>query len=439
MTNFQLNLGLTKSQKVQYALIKKHQPSYILFPAGRRYGKTEFAVRWQSPKVFSIPTTEDSPHGWISPGFRQAKLGFYKYQRFLKKNRIPYKARIADVIIDLFGNPDYRIQFFSADKPELMEGFSLKSCVLEEAGILLKKREVWENTIQPMLIDHDAVTLGIGTPKGTGLYKEMYLKGKDPQNKDFLSLHATTYDNAISKGGFLKDAVIDRIVRNMHQRAVQQEIMAEFLDEGGTVFRGLTKVLYGGPFSMDSEGVILAKPYSSKLKYIGGLDIAKVNDWTVLAIGTQTEVHYIERFNQLDWHIIKDRIIRACKKYTCKVIMDSTGVGDPIYEDLRVAGLAITGYKYTHQSKQDLINKLIVAIENGEIKLPNWRVLIDEFDAFEYQVSPAGNIKMNAMVGFHDDIVNGVALWNWLRSVSMTDAQIDGIWLGDDIESSKNW
>jgi len=32
---------------------------------------------------------------------------------------------------------------------------------------------------------------------------------------------------------------------------------------------------------------------------------------------------------------------------------------------------------------EDLINKLIVAIENKEIILPNWRQLLDEFDNFE--------------------------------------------------------
>lgn len=439
MQKVKLNLTLTKKQKEIYAKIKESNAPYIIFPAGRRFGKTEIAVRIQAPKACKIITSEDSPHGWISPVFRQAKIGYGKYRRFLTQNKIPYKVNKTDLFIDIFGDSNHRVQFFSADRPELMEGLSLKTCVIEEAGILLKKREVWENTIQPMLIDHNAPTLFIGTPKGKGLYHELYLKGIDAQETDYISLHATSYDNTIENGGYLEKDVVDRVVRNLPEKAVQQEIYAEFIDDAGSVFRNVRSCVYGKAIEANRSGIVLAKPYSSKNKYIGGLDIAKVNDWNVLAIGTQKEVHYIERFNNLDWHIIKERIAIACKKYKCKLLMDSTGVGDPIYEDLRRMGVSVEGYKYTSQTKQDLINKLIVAFENKEILIPNWKTMIDELEVFEYDVTSSGNIRMNAPSGYHDDIVNSLALWNWLRSTVSTESQLDSIWIGDDIESARGW
>jgi hypothetical protein len=435
----QLQLGLSAKQKELNDKIKAIKPPYIVFPAGRRFGKTEFAVRWQCPKVLSIPTDEDSPHGWCSPTFRQAKLGFFKYRKFLRKNSIPFKAILTELYIDIFGSPNHRVQFFSTDRPELMEGFSFKSMVIEEAGIQLKKREIWENSIQPTLIDHNAPTLFTGTPKGKGIYHEMYLKGLDGQDKDYLSLHATSYDNCKDVGGFLERTVLDRIVRNLPERAIQQEIMAEFIDSGGMVFRNTKECIKGSAIQPDKAGVLLVKQRDLKKKYIAGLDLAKVNDWTVLTIGSvEGEVYYIERFNQLDWSVQKQRIIKACKEWHCKLVMDSTGVGDPIYEDVRKNGIGVEPYQFTSTSKKQLIDRLIVSIENKKIILPNWDALIHEFDAYEYEITSAGNVRTNAPSGFHDDIVISVALWNWQVNNGVSSGEIiSRISLGADTQSSR--
>jgi hypothetical protein len=50
-----------------------------------------------------------------------------------------------------------------------------------------------------------------------------------------------------------------------------------------------------------------------------------------------------DRFNQIDWTFQKARITALAERYRAKIIMDSTGVGDPIFEDLKRAGLSIEG------------------------------------------------------------------------------------------------
>jgi hypothetical protein len=39
----------------------------------------------------------------------------------------------------------------SAERPENLEGFGYDYYVLNEAGIILKKKGLWDNTIQPMV------------------------------------------------------------------------------------------------------------------------------------------------------------------------------------------------------------------------------------------------------------------------------------------------
>ena len=48
------------------------------------------------------------------------------------------------------------LDFRSADKPENIEGFGYALIILNEAGIILKNRRLWEETIRPMAMDYKA-------------------------------------------------------------------------------------------------------------------------------------------------------------------------------------------------------------------------------------------------------------------------------------------
>lgn len=415
----QISLELHDGQWKAFDLLNS---KYNVLPCGRRWGKSEFAVRWQFCKhvIKGGKTEHDSPHMWLAPIYKQARLGFIKYLRFLRQNSIEHKHNYSELYIDILYK-QYRVQFFSLDKPQNIEGFAAKSLVMDEAGIALKNRSAWENSVMFLLADHDAPALFIGTPKGKGLYQQFYLRGQDSNDKEYKSMTGTSYDNTLENNGFLKKQVIDAIVSNMSERTAKQEVFAEFTDEEGNVFRNIKACAIGS-----------TKPRGSGKKYIGGLDLAKVNDWTVLTIGTQKDVELIERFNRLDWNVQKERIANIVREYNCKVLIDSTGVGDPIFEDLRRMGLAIEGYKFTSGSKKQLIDKLILSIENKEITFPYYEPLINELENYEYQITQSGNIKTNAPSGMHDDCVISLALWNWLRSSGAGKLSVEDIYYGEE-------
>jgi len=93
-------------------------------------------------------------------------------------------------------------------------------------------------------------------------------------------------------------------------------------------------------------------------------------------------------------------------------MVDSTGVGDPIFEQLRMGGIPVEGFKITAQSKEALINKLAIAIEHQELTLMDIPEQTNELIAYEYDVTPSGHVTMNAPSGMHDDIVIALALAN---------------------------
>jgi hypothetical protein len=69
--------------------------------------------------------------------------------------------------------------------------------------------------------------------------------------------------------------------------------------------------------------------------------------------------------------------------------MDSTGVGDPIFEDMQREGLDVQGYKFSSTSKQMLMEGLASAIHQRKIAFPPGPI-VDELEIFEYQYTSFG-------------------------------------------------
>ncbi|MDZ7763210.1 MAG: hypothetical protein U5K00_02120 [Melioribacteraceae bacterium] len=88
--------------------------------------------------------------------------------------------------------------FRSADKPENLEGFGYKLIILNEAGIILRNKNLWLESIYPMTLDYkDSKVFIGGTPKGKyhknekHLFYELYHKN----NEAWKSYNFSTYDN----------------------------------------------------------------------------------------------------------------------------------------------------------------------------------------------------------------------------------------------------
>lgn len=117
------------------------------------------------------------------------------------------------------------------------------------------------------------------------------------------------------------------------------------------------------------------KPPSTRFpRGLIGCDIAKHTDWTVLiAIDRRTGACVgFERFNYRAWPIQKDRILAFCREWRGLLVMDATGAGDPIFDDLSVVWPRIEAVKFTNQTKTELIQRLIVATEQKQVSSP-WR------------------------------------------------------------------
>lgn len=370
---------------------------FVIVAKGRRFGLTRGAANDFIKKALEGKFKKGL---WVDTV--NANIERYVERYFLPAlKKLPesmYYWRKQQKILEI---KDAYMDFRSADNPENIEGFGYDKAFLNEAGIILKSQYLWNNAIRPMLWDYKCHTIIGGAPKGKGVFFQLYNRGNDPEQKDYKSFTFTSFDNP-----YVQHDLIMEDIKTMPDRVVQQEIYAQFLDDTGVVFRNVLDIAI-----LDPQDPVLND------LYVIGCDLAKVQDYTVLTVfnrRTNDQVYQM-RFNKLEWPFQKTKIQELSKKFNNALIyIDSTGLGEPIYEDLVRSGVPCEPIHFTNEMKKQMIEKLSNWIEMKYCRLLNLDETINEFNAFTYDYSEkTGRVMYNAPQGFHDDIVFSIALAVW--------------------------
>lgn len=324
-------------------------------------------------------------------------MAFRRCLNFLKDHGIPHRENKTELRIELLFNGSV-IQFKSADREDGLRGETVDFMVVDEMGLL--KRDAWQFALRGTITATNAEVIFIGTPKGKNLFYELFCKGQDDRELEYASFQVESRESPYFS------LVEWEAVQSLPQRVFEQEYQAKFIDDGGEVFRNIRDCIRGQ----------LESHYDQRKTYYAGIDLAKSHDYTVISIlDNHGHLVFFDRFNSISWTVQKDRIIQACKHYDAYALIDSTGLGDPILDDLS-PNVRVDGYKFTNISKRQLIEALIVSVERAEISFPEIPELINELSIFAFEQSDSGVIRYNAPEGMHDDIVISLALANWACS-----------------------
>lgn len=333
----------------------------------------------------------------VAPTFDHARKQWKEILYYLPKELIVDINRSSHTI-RLLGERE--IQFKSADGADSMRGEAVSIVWMDEGGQIVEDR--WTLELRPSLLDTKGRVIFTGTPAGKNWYFQLYTRGQDPHQTDYKSWSFSSYTNP-----YLDRQEIDEFKRDMPELAFRQEILGEFLDEVGSVFRNVKDCIKGS-----------LEPPKGNNRYVVGCDLAKHEDFTVVCVlDNNGHLCHFDRFSQLDWEFQSKRIAELCQRYNnARLLIDSTGVGDPIYDKLRRLNLSVEGYKFTNASKKDLVENLSIQIDKQEITFPNIPELINELGLFGYKINPAGVTSYGAPEGYHDDCVIALALAAWLTS-----------------------
>lgn len=366
---------------------------FLVGDMGRRWGKTLTGLNWLLEGVCN----EGGINWWLAPIYGQSKMAFRKLLSAAHKGN-------GDKAISSLSHSELRMEFIndaviefkSADNPDNLRGEGLKRVVIDEAARV--KKEVFEEVVRPAISDTRGRVLFISTPKGKNWFYDMWTRGQDPLLEDYESWKFPTSDNPKVP----KDD-IEQAKQSLPIDVFSQEYLAEFLEDQAGVFRNISACI-----GSQKQEPVYGKPYYA------GLDLARLTDFTVLTILNEAgEQVFFDRYNILDWAVQKQRIIKDCKRYNALLLIDVTGIGDPIFDDLQRGGLDVEGYKFTQDSKKKLIEALMIAFEQKLIKILDEQVQKNELSIFEYKINPSGTVHYSAPDGYHDDCVIALALAWW--------------------------
>jgi phage FluMu gp28-like protein len=281
-----------------------------------------------------------------------------------------------------------RIEFKSAEKPDNLYGDDVYAAVVDEASRM--REESWFALRTTLTATKGKCKL-IGNVKGKKNW--FYKLGERARlgEPDYKFFKITAYDAA--KEGILDLEEIEQAKRDLPEFVFKELYLAEPGDDKSN------------PFGIDNIRRCYA-PISNSTPVAFGIDLAKYTDWTVITgLDVNNNVCYTDRF-QNDWMQTKQKIINIVGRTPAHI--DATGLGDPIVEDLQRVLPNIKGFKYTSQSKQQLIEGLVIEIQQNLIFFPE-HPYGNELENFEFEYTRTG-VKYSAPSGMNDDAVNSIAL-----------------------------
>ena len=388
------------------SLFHESQARFRLLACGRRWGKTkgganetirQTTLSPENAVVFCV-----APTYWHTQKQWEEVLLYLPKQLLVDVNRSEHK-------ITLLGNR--KIWFKSADNPDSLRSEGLDFLWVDEGGQI--GEEAWNLALRPALMDKHGRAIFTGTPKGKNWYFQLWTRGQDPKQTDYKSWSFPSTNNP-----YLDPKEISEFARDMPELAYRQEIMGEFLDEIGSVFRRVKDHIKGN-----------LEPPAQDKTYVAGVDFAKHVDFTVIYIlDMHGHLCAYDRFGQLDWELQLKRVADLAQQYHARTLVDASGVGDPIYDRLRRMGLNVEGYKFTVASKAELIENLSIMLERNEVSYPAIPELIAELGLYGYTTTRGGTVQYGAPEGYHDDCVTALALAAWMNRTKFEPTVVNLDW-----------
>ena len=291
-----------------------------------------------------------------------------------------------------------RIRCKTAFDADTLRGDYADLLILDEYEMM--KSSAWDQVGAPMLLDNDGDAVFIGTPMRRNHFYGLYTRAVVDETGGWGAWHFTSHQNP-----HLSEAALAEITADMTEEAYKQEILAQFLENEGAVFRNIGACM----------GAKATTPEAHKGHYIvAGVDWGKQQDYTAISIGCK-DCHVEiakDRFNRIDYHYQWKRTESIFRKWGVKLgLIERNSIGEPGLEALQRAGLPVRGFDTTTTTKPQLIENLGLALENEEWQFIEDKIWTAELEAYERTVSKTtGRSQYNAPEGMNDDTVMARAL-----------------------------
>jgi phage terminase large subunit-like protein len=379
-----VTIQLPKLHQAQQKILRERKRRNVI-ACGRRFGKN---VLLQDLAV-ECALKLRAPCGWGAPVYKQMLEDYNSLANTLAP--VITRKSAAEMRLDLLGGGV--IQFWSLERPDSIRGNKYRRFIVNEAGFVPDLLDIRNYIIMPTLIDMQGDEYYSGTPKGMNGFFALY----NQTGEDWAHWQMSSYENP-----HIPRTELDALKNVMTERAFQQEILAQFLEDGGGVFRHVNAAAVLEP----------EQPQPGK-QYVIGVDWGRSEDATVFCVldSESKRQVWLDRMTDTDYASQRLRLKALSERYNnAPVIAEANSIGQPNIEALQQMGVGVTGFTTTNVTKAQIIQELELAFERGEIVLLKDDVQTNELLAFQSEKLPSGLVRYSAPDGIHDDTVMALAL-----------------------------
>jgi phage FluMu gp28-like protein len=395
------------------------QPTEYQLDLIDKFQKHQFvAARWcrQSGKSHTIAalllhyalTHSNISIGIVGPSWRQTKLVIRRINQFLRKIPKGYYYKPQHTIVRLKNGSV--IEAFP-NNPETIRGPTLHIVYADEFNFIANDQELY-----------DAILFTLGTTNGKfictstpwstdSIFWHIF---NDPAYSDFAKSHVTC-DQASEPKGPLKREILEKIKRQLEGDPWRwrREMLAEWAEDESV---WLSQALITSCIDHELDYVNFEE--TAKGMFYAGLDLGKHQDYSVLSVvkveDSSIKLIHMHQFPlKTPYASVIGYVKTLCDRWNRinKVLVDMSGVGDYIVEDMVNAGIKMTeGVKFTQETKEKMAQWLKQCMVEKRLKIPYDSNLIAELNIERFELTKEGKIKFSHPEATHDDRFWSLAL-----------------------------
>ena len=373
----------------------------IIACMGRQTGKTTTIATKAIHYAYTHPKTTTLI---ISPSLRQSIIMFDKILQLTHSNPLLRRSitRKTRTIIQLTNNST--IIALPCSEHQL-RGYTAHLAIADEASFI--PESIITEIVYPMLSTTNGTAILLSTPwdKNHFFYKA------------FLNPQYSTHKIQSSENPLIPQAFLAEMQQNMTAEAYKREYLAEFTEAATSYFpQELIRQCIEHAQRVSLEPYTTLEQQITKAEYYAGLDLGKLQDHSALAIiqkDTDTlKLVYNHEFPlETSYTQVIATTARTNQKFQLqKTVVDQTGIGEPILEELQNQNVNTEGAKLTQDTKTEILTHLKLTMEQQRLAIPYDKRICQQINDQQYAYTRNGKLTFTHPPNTHDDQLWALAL-----------------------------